>query len=303
MTAKGREAVRRIIRRLLPCLALAGLAACVGPQLARAGPERVVSMNLCTDHLLLQLADRAQLASLTVLAPQLFPEGMGAEVAALAAEGLPLNQGLAEEVLPLNPDLVVTGIFSRRQAVAFLRRQGVEVVDVRHSESLEDVAENVKIVAALLGQTARGEARIHAFWSRLAALMPEPSDTQAPSVALLTAGLYVRGRETLLGDAIAAAGLRNKAGDWGIDSIGQVSLEQLVADPPDALAIGLDPGAPPSLQGGLLRHPAVLALLADRPTIQIPSDLWTCGTPDVVEAVAQLRALRDDLVQAARTGR
>lgn len=66
------------------------------------GPQRVVSLNLCTDELLLLLAGRARIAAVSALAddPVYSP-------AATLAEGLPQNHGTAEEVLRLAPDLAL----------------------------------------------------------------------------------------------------------------------------------------------------------------------------------------------------
>src|SRR5262249_11112717 len=59
-------------------------------------PTRIVSTNLCTDELVLRLADLRNIASITWLS-----RGRLSNVAALA-EQVPVNHGLAEEIIPLN---------------------------------------------------------------------------------------------------------------------------------------------------------------------------------------------------------
>ncbi|MGB0498119.1 MAG: ABC transporter substrate-binding protein, partial [Rubricella sp.] len=68
---------------------------------------RVVSINLCTDILVLQLADPGQIAALTFLATD--PRS---SILAEEAAGFPLIRGRAEEVFALDPDLVLAGAFS-----------------------------------------------------------------------------------------------------------------------------------------------------------------------------------------------
>src|SRR5438067_3348422 len=75
-------------------------------------PTRIVSMNLCTDELVLRLADRKNIASVTWLA-----RGGSSNVSELAAQ-VPINHGLAEEIIPLDPDLVIAGVYTTRAAVA-----------------------------------------------------------------------------------------------------------------------------------------------------------------------------------------
>ena len=64
-------------------------------------PQRIVSLNICTDELLLRLVEPSRVASVTWLSrdPSL------SNIAALAA-AVPVNHGSAEEVIPSAPDLV-----------------------------------------------------------------------------------------------------------------------------------------------------------------------------------------------------
>ena len=59
------------------------------------------------DELLLRLADPRNVASVTWLAR----DPGSSNVADLAAE-IPVNHGLAEEIIPLQPDLVIAGIYT-----------------------------------------------------------------------------------------------------------------------------------------------------------------------------------------------
>ena len=80
-------------------------------------PQRIVSINLCADELVLRLADPRNIASVTWLSRN--PDS--SNVAQLAAQ-VPINHGLAEEIIPLDPDLVIAGIYTARTAVALLKR-------------------------------------------------------------------------------------------------------------------------------------------------------------------------------------
>lgn len=71
---------------------------------ARAAPQRVASIYLCADVLLVRLAERERIVSLTRFAadPALSP-------VADVARGIAVNRGRAEDILPLQPDLVIAG--------------------------------------------------------------------------------------------------------------------------------------------------------------------------------------------------
>ena len=65
-------------------------------------PTRIVSINLCSDQLLLQLVGHKRIASVTYLAAD-----PTISYSANRAVGLVKNHGLAEEVVALNPDLIL----------------------------------------------------------------------------------------------------------------------------------------------------------------------------------------------------
>ena len=79
--------------RALAALVLAGV---IGA--GNAAPQRIVSLNLCADELVLRLAAPGTVKSVTWLArdPAL------SNVSALAQD-VPVNRGLAEDVVPLAP--------------------------------------------------------------------------------------------------------------------------------------------------------------------------------------------------------
>src|SRR3712207_1732913 len=122
---------------------------------AQAKPERVASLNLCTDQLLLALADRNQIASLSRLAwdPSL-------SFMAEQAAGLPLNDSKAEAILFSRPDLVLTGTYGQQERIALLKRQGFEVLQLAPWQSLEDGRGQIRILAQRLGHPERGQALI-----------------------------------------------------------------------------------------------------------------------------------------------
>src|SRR3546814_9461461 len=99
---------------------------------AAAQPRRIVSMNMCADQLLIELADRGQIAALTELSrdPVL-------SFHADRAQSYPVADSSAEEVLMLRPDLVVSPPFQRQEALSLLNGRSVKIVTVGFADSLE----------------------------------------------------------------------------------------------------------------------------------------------------------------------
>src|SRR3974390_2602428 len=85
-----------------------------------AGLPRVASINLCTDQLLLPLADPAQILGLSRFSHAAWQSG-----AADDARRFPSLSGGAEDVLVLKPDVVVASLFDKRATREILKAQGL----------------------------------------------------------------------------------------------------------------------------------------------------------------------------------
>ena len=263
-------------------LALAALPAT--PALSK--PTRVVSMNLCADQLLLLLADRAHIASIGYLAVD-----ANASAMAEAARGLDINHGLAEEIIPLEPDLVLAGSLTTRPTVFLLRRLGYRVVELPVASTFDDIRANIRTVAEAIGERERGESIVASFDRNLASTT-DSDGSRNPVAALYWANGYSSGRGTLADVVARAAGFRNLASELGLAGTAQLPLETLLASKPDVLIVGRQRGGA-AMAHEHLRHPAFRKAFADHPTVTLPNRLWVCGTPFVAEAVNRLRALRD----------
>jgi len=252
---------------------------------AVAAPKRVVSMNVCTDHLALLLAAPGQLVSVTWLAqdPWLNP-------AATQTKSLHINRGTAEEVLPLQADLVLAGTTTTRQTVFLMRRLGVNVVEVPPVRSLVDVRHNIRAVAEALGRPADGEALVARFEADLSA-SAGASVQRLRSAALYGSGGHVAGQKTLAGDVAEHVGFRNLADVVGASG-GSLSVEELLFARPDLVVLSPPQRDRPSLAAMTLDHPA-LRLNGTLRRVEIPPAWWTCETPDAAKAATQLAAARD----------
>ncbi|MEW6255752.1 MAG: ABC transporter substrate-binding protein [Pseudomonadota bacterium] len=271
-------------RTLFLCLALGGgLWAAVGAP-AQAG-VRVASLNLCGDELLLRLADRSDVASVTWLAR----DPRGSTVADLART-VPVNRGLAEEVAAEKPDLVLAGAFTTRTTTAMLRRLNVPVMELTVPESLGEVYAQIEAVAARLGVPERG-ARMIADMKQAFETLPSATHP-APTALVLRPNGFTAGRGSLADEILTRAGLDNLAARLSPDRLGQLSLEEIVAAKPDLVIINGAEDAPPSLADELLRHPALAPYAAQGRLVSLPPRLWACAGPQLAEAAQRLAAAR-----------
>lgn len=246
--------------------------------LAAAKPQRIVSLNLCADQLVLLLASPPAVKSVTWLARDTEMSG----VTTLASK-VPVNYGLAEEIVPLQPDLVVASIYTHRTTVDFLKHLKIPILELDIPNSIAAMLAQVHSVAEALGERQKGEALVSAMMKRLAAI-PVRSGSR-PVAAVWQPNGATAGPGSLVDEVLYRAGLDNLAARPGITQYDRLPLEALILGHPDLLILNPDHSQLPALADELLRHRVVKAAFPVTRTVLVPDYLWTCGGPGVVEAV------------------
>lgn len=250
-----------------------------------ATPQRIVSINLCTDQTLAELVPRTRIAAVSMLAtdPSLSSE-------ARTLRGLKQVKGTAEEVLALAPDLVLAGQYTTGPTVDLLKRLGVTVVVVPLATDFESMRRTIRTIGDVTGTRPRAEEVIAAFDEKLSearSVVPGRPTAVAYEVNSLTSG-----PGTLVDAALDAAGYHNIARDARLGPGGRLPLEALVAAPPDLIVLANAPEDFRTVLADNLRHPAFAQLLEKRPHVHLPMSLWMCATPRIADAVAALAALK-----------
>lgn len=250
--------------------------------LAQARPQQVASFNLCTDQLLLALADRDQIASLSRLS-----RDPSVSFVADQAAGLPLNEGGAEALLFSKPDLVLTGTYGLQERVAVLKRQDLEVLQLGPWSGLAEGREQIRLLANRLGHADRGEALI----ARIDAALDQAKDVvpMGRSILAYERGGWVTAARSPLSEVLMQMGFTLQQESLGRMSGGVVRLETIVTDPPDVMLV--DAGSQQAIDNGtaLFSHPALAAAVPQERRLAIPGHLTICGgpsTPAMIEALA-----------------
>jgi iron complex transport system substrate-binding protein len=279
-----------------PLRLLFGLAAILAAGLSTDGaraepPQRIVSLTVCADQLLLDLVPRERIAALTYLAVD-----PSVSMRVEEARGLKGVHWMAEEVLAQQPDLVIAQEYSATAAVDVLRRLGYRVVLVPLATDFEGMRQAIRVMADAVGDKARGEAMIAAFDKRIAAARPD--GPERPLALAYEVNSLASGDGSLVDAALEAAGFHNMARDVPLGPGGRLPLEEVVAHPPDLLVLANTPDEFRSIVADNLRHPAFASVVARRPHIELPLPQWLCATPRIADAVEELSAKRRELLAA-----
>lgn len=263
----------------------------------RAKPQRIVSLNLCVDQILIDLVPKERIAALSFLATD---KAMSA--VADRAHNYRRVRGSAENVLATKPDLIIAGTYSTPATRNLLQRLGKRVVVVGQPSDIQGIRALIDQLAALVGEPERGRALISAFDRRLGAITarvpsPRTNETRHPSALSIQVNSIVSMPGTLVDDAIRMAGLRNLGGDLDAGPTGRVPLETIVLNPPDIVVFANTPDDFQTVLGDNLRHPALAAVAGEKPVVTLPMWSTLCGTPYVATAVSRLVEAHRALVE------
>jgi iron complex transport system substrate-binding protein len=263
----------------LPVLACMSL---FGPAAAPAALPKVVSINLCTDQLLLSVAEPSQILSLSWLSAH--PEE---SMLADAAAAYPLNYGSAEELLRLGADVLIAGSETSPFTRDLLRRLGAVIVEVRPANSIADIAANLRQVGAAIDRTAQAEAVVAQMLERAQQLQQQQTEPARRAIVVRPGGFTIA-RGTLAFELLALAGLENSVAE--LDRWGSLSIETLVSEQPDILVMTRYRDDQPSMANAIFTHPALTNVATHWHTLNVHGRYFACGAPDSLQAVADLLA-------------
>jgi iron complex transport system substrate-binding protein len=253
----------------------------------------VISLNPCLDAILVQVADRSQIAALSHYAR----DPQQSSIAAIART-YPITYESAEEVIALRPDVVLSAAHSSPATRAALKRLHIRAELFKVPNSWTDSQLQIRRIAALCGHPDRGEALIARIEAALAQGAPR-AGTRSITALVFQPNGFAAGHGTLVDEMMRRAGFVNVAERYGLKKWGNVSLEHLLDDPPEVLLAGQSAPNAPTWAERILNHPA-LASVAPRMTRAVfPERLLYCGGPVLIDTAAALAAARRQILGAA----
>ncbi|WFL76696.1 ABC transporter substrate-binding protein [Altererythrobacter arenosus] len=257
-----------------------GIAACSAPRAEQASRElpRIVSLNPCTDAILVEVADPQQVLALSHYSQD--PNSTSMELE--KAQQYRSISGTVEEVSALDPDVILASSFISPATSAALADLGFSVERFGIASEIDASFEQIRQIAAVAGHPERGEALIERIEQALAANAAGAGERSIATV-LWQPGEIVPGEQALISHLMRNAGFASHSAALGLGQADYLSLEQLLAMPPDLLLIaGASRGQ---------RHPA-LARLKETKVAALDPTLLYCGGPTIIRAAERLAAIR-----------
>lgn len=252
-------------------------------QAADVRPQRIASLGLCTDQVLLMLVDRERIATVNHQAANPAVSYM-----VHAVQGIPLNQGTAEEIIPLQPDLVISTAFASPDSVRMLRALGYRVELMPLPTTVAGIRDMLLQAGEWFGETEKARALIARMDSTIAEAQARNRDKPARNAIIYSPNGFTIGSGTLEHDVLLQAGYRNLAAEMGISHFQQISLETLALARPERILIDNYAYNQNSLAYSYVNHPVVKHMIPAENRMYVPTQLRDCAGPQVADEIAWL---------------
>ena len=263
-----------------------------------AKPQRIVSLTVFSDDVLIEVVDKKRLVAVTTFAEDKDISNIADRVADMPNK-IALN---VEIVLSLKPDLVLVANWSDADNVKQLRNLGVAVYLMESALTVDTIAEKIRTLSKIVGETEKGEAVIADMNGRLKKVTDKVnaiSDVRRLSVLDYAVWGTAQGEGTSWAEVVAKAGLINSVGDLPVNDWGQVPLskEKLIELDPDIIILPGwvygDPDGANNFYIQTMDDPALkgMSAIKNEQAFKMPENLKTTTSQYIVDAIEFLAAL------------
>ena len=275
----GRFLTHRLVQSLVAVATLA-----LPGALSAANLPRIVSMNVCSDQLLLTLADPEQILGLSR-----FSRDGWQSWAADRARRYPVLSGGAEDVLLAKPDIVVASLFDKRSTRELLKANGLHLAEFTVPRTLDEVKDQIREMGEVVQHPDRARAEIARLDAAIARARQAATDKHYRVLPLSRRG-WVSGRDSLVSSLLTETGLLNPAGELGVAFGGFASMEAIISLKPDFILVSEAGDRAEDDGRAFLLHPALERFYPPEKRIVIPERLTVCGGVMLAEALDVLTA-------------
>ena len=201
-----------------------------------AKPQRIVSMTLGTDELLMDLVPTDRIAALTYLSDD---SGISHISERSGAVEHKIRGTSAEAILALHPDLILIGDWWKLEFLATFRDMGIPVYVYKTPYTVDDVEKMIVEVAGAVGEEERGQALREEYHRRIEKVQRMAArEKQCSVLAIAGAGGAAYGTKgSMYDDMCRYAGIYNVLRDITANGNTRVSKEIIIEKNPDVILL------------------------------------------------------------------
>ena len=230
-----------------------------GPVEITSQPQAVVTPSLGHSEVLVALVDSARVAGISRHSYNPDASNIVELIETMPDKSTTRD---VERILLLDPDLVIVSSFAKAEFVEQLETVGITVVQTEFEDRISAIADNVRLMAYILGEVDRGEAIVEEVQRRVKFIedtIGVVPDEDRPGVMMLGyLSKWTGGSETSNEDIINGAGGINLPGR-AFEGFQEIGIEGIVDMNPQVLVLSADE----------VRENDAMNILVDNPALSL----------------------------------
>jgi iron complex transport system substrate-binding protein len=234
---------------------------------AAAPPQRVASLNLAADEVLVEILPPGQLVAVT----RLIDERGTSNVVGRVPPSVPrFARADVERLIALAPDLVIVSEYTDPDLLKLVERAGMRVHRMSGLATHAGFRQAILDLGHAVGAPAGAERLVARFDATLAGLRRRLKGAPRPRV-LYWANPHTAGAGSAIGALIECGGGSNVGAELGLQGVVPLGAERAFVADPDVVLVGTGWGTAQSLR----EHPLLSQLRAvrDGKVVELPTEL------------------------------
>ncbi|MEE8379705.1 MAG: hypothetical protein V3R49_04970, partial [Gammaproteobacteria bacterium] len=262
---------------ILNIIFMTSLALSIQPQATAATKpvKKILSLDLCTDWMLATYADPSQVLALSPLLDQYPVDWMKRE--------WPSHDGSLEQILELNPDLVITGEYNALMLRRRLQELGIRVEILSLPKSFSEVDHYEQRLLSLIGKSIKQTNKRPQVRSNNRS-NNQSNNNKKPKLLLLGPNGIGTGLGTFEEGLLRHTGWDNYLTSEGYSNL---DLEQIATHPPDAILWSTPNSV--ALANLFAKHPVLKQVIPKERWLSTDDWRWHCPGPWSRDLIKQLQ--------------
>lgn len=200
-------------------------------------PQRIVSLSISTDEILLDLVEPGRIAALTYLADDLGISNVVEKAKLVKGRVKDTNP---EALLVLKPDLLLIPDFTKPEAIQSLRDMQLPVYVYKAPHNMTEIKASIKALGEAVGENEKANQIVQKMDEELLAVSKKigniPDSKQKRIVFMRDRGAYYSPQQSF-DDICRYAKVKNALGELNYSKPTEVAQEKIIELNPDALIL------------------------------------------------------------------
>lgn len=258
-------------------------------------PRRIVSLALGADEILGALVEPDRIRALSRHAGD--PSASNV-VDVARAVGVTVDRD-PEQIVALEPDLVVAARYTKLDLQELIRVAGAKLTVLEAFGSFEDIAANITLVGRAVDEPARARELIDEMWRKLEDVR-DRGVLERRRVLYLAPGRWTTGTGTTIHELITRAGHVNAAAALGLEGHQRITSEQILASRAEVVLLETGYGRGQPFAARLAADPQLspLSALKEGRIVLLPSRQVVTVSHHLADAVVALAEAVERLYEA-----